>query len=424
MLSILLIAFVVMLLLGVPISIAMGASSVLAIVSAQTVSPEIIAQGIFKGLDSFPLIAIPFFLFAAEILTGARISDLLFKVALGYVGRLKGGLGYANIASVTAFSGISGSAIADVAGPGAIAIRMMHRNGYPLPYSAALTAVASIVGPLVPPSIIMILYALVDNSISVGTLFVAGIGPAVLVVIGMLLVHAFYSRRLSVDADARPPRAGELARLTARTLPALALPVFVVVGIHGGYVTASEASVVAVTYALVLGFFVYRTLSLRDLFPIALQAALASCAVLFLLATSSLFAWLLTIEQVPMVMRGLLSGVGPIAFLLMVNILLLLVGTALEPAPAILICVPILAPMAHALGIPPAQFAVIVILNLTLGMLTPPVGSLLFVASTVSRVDLNTLTRASLPMFAVQLGVLALVTAVPAVSTGLVTWLR
>jgi tripartite ATP-independent transporter DctM subunit len=417
---VLLISFLVLLALGVPISIAMGASSVLAIISAGTVSPEMVAQGIYKGLDAFPLIAIPFFLFAAEILTGARISDLLFRVALGYFGRFRGGLGYANIASISLFSGISGSAIADVAGPGAIAIRMMTQSGYPLPYAAALTATTSIIGPMVPPSIIMILYALVDTSVSIGSLFIAGIVPALIIAGGMCAINFWYCRRAKIATGTGIAGGKELALVTLKAIPALVLPVFIVLGIHGGFVTASEASVLAVGYAYVLGAFVYRTINLRTLFPIALQAAIASSAVLFLLATSGLFAWILTIEQVPHMIRGLLTGIGPIGFLMITNVVLLLLGTALEPAPAILITVPILAPMAHALGIDPLQFAVVVILNLTLGMLTPPVGSLLFVASTVARVDLMTLTRASLPMFGVQLLILALLTIFPVFSTFLV----
>jgi C4-dicarboxylate transporter DctM subunit len=277
-----------------------------------------------------------------------------------------------------------------------------------------------VIGPMVPPSIIMILYALVDNSVSIGTLFIAGIVPAILIAAGMCAINYWFCRKTRIEARIEPDRGTQLALLTLKASPALVLPIFIVLGIHGGFVTASEASVLAVGYAWLLGALVYRTIGLKALVPIALRAALASSAVLFLLATSGLFAWILTIEQVPNMIRGLLTGIGPVEFLIITNIVLLLLGTALEPAPAILITVPILAPMAHALGINSIQFAIVVILNLTMGMLTPPVGSLLFVASTVAKVDLVTLTRASIPMFGVQLVILALITIFPFISIGLV----
>jgi tripartite ATP-independent transporter DctM subunit len=415
----LVISFVVFLALGVPVSFCLGASAVAAILLSNSISLEVVAQQLYGGLDSFPLMAIPFFLLAAEIMTGGAITDVLLNFALQHLGRFKGGLGLANVTSITLFSGISGSALADVAGPGAIGIRMMANAGYDRNYAAALTASTSIIGPLVPPSIIMVVYSLVDDKVSIGGLFLAGVAPALLICLAMCLTNLVISRRRNYRHETISFSVGEKLATAVRSLPAIALPILIIVGIKSGMFTATEASVFAVAYAVLIGFFVYRTLRISMLPSMLVRAALVSVSVLMLLAASQVFAWVLTVAQVPQQISPFLTRLSAVEFLLVTTIFLLFMGTFLEPLPGIIILVPILSPIAKAIGIDPLQFAVMVILNLAIGMLTPPVGSVLFVTSMVAKTKLNRLIAELWPMLAVHCCILALVTFIPMISTAL-----
>ncbi|WP_374301247.1 TRAP transporter large permease [Ferrovibrio sp.] len=416
---------VLLLALGVPVAFAIGMSS-LAAMLANGLLPISLAQKLLTGVDSFPLMALPFFLLAAELMTGGALAEVLLRFAAMFVGHRRGGLGYTNILTLTFFSGISGSALADAAGPGAILIRMMRKSGYPAAYAAALTATTSVVGPIIPPSIIMIIYALQDQNVSVVSLFIAGIIPGLLISGSLLLYNFWASRRRNFKSDGTLPDLRTIVTTTWRALPALVLPVIIVVGIHGGVFTPTEASVIAVFYALVCGMFVYRTLTLAMLPGILARSAFLTASVLLIVAMCSAFAWVLTILKVPQMLALWIGaqGLDPLAFLLAVNILLLLFGIFIEPLPGVMVLVPILAPMAYALGIDPTHFAIVVIVNLTLGMITPPVGGLLFVTAMVAKVSLSELNRELYPMLALQLGVLALISLVPAISTWLPSVMR
>ncbi|HEC71658.1 MAG TPA: TRAP transporter large permease [Roseobacter sp.] len=423
MAEILFISLFVFMVLGLPVAFAMAISVFIAIELGSSYPPIVVVKEMFSGLDSFPLLAVPFFILAAEIMTGGAITQTLLRFASQFVGHLRGGLGYANVISSTMFAGISGSALADAAGPGAMMIRMMEKGGYDRSYAGALTISSAVVGPIIPPSIVMIIYALQDQQVSVGSLFMAGVFPGLLLACGSLVANGFVSwKRDYRSSDPRPSKA-EMWRNTVLALPALGLIVLIVGGIRGGIFTPTEASVIAVFYALFCGFFVYRALCLRDLPAIILRAALISAAVLLILGAARAFAWVLVIEGVPQFLAETIISwdLSPILFLLAVNLLMLLFGFFMDPLPGVMILVPILAPISHALGIAPDHFAIIVIVNLTLGLTTPPVGSLIFVVSSAVNLRPAALIREMPPFFLANFIVLMLLTFLPALSTWLPT---
>jgi tripartite ATP-independent transporter DctM subunit len=408
---------VLLLTLGVPVAFSIGVATLAAIL-VQGIPAIAIAQKVLTGIDSFPLLAMPLFLLAAELMTGGALAEVLLRFAAMFLGHRRGGLGYTNILALTFFSGISGSALADAAGPGAILIRMMRQSGYPAAYAAALTATTAVVGPIIPPSISMIIYALQDENVSVLELFWAGIVPGFLISGSLMGYNLWASHRRNFRSEGERPTLRVALTTTIRALPALFLPVLIVGGIHGGVFTPTEASVMAVFYALVVGMLVYRTLTFAMLPGILARSAYLTAAVLLIVTMSSAFAWVLTIVQIPQTLSAWISSLGlsPLSFLFAVNILLLAFGIFIEPLPGILVLVPILAPVAATLGIDPLHFAIVVIVNLTLGMITPPVGSLLFVTGLVARVRMADLNRELWPMLGLQLLVLALITLFPQIS--------
>ena len=414
-------AFFVLLVIGMPVAFAMAIASALAVYFGSSYPLIVVVKEMFSGLDSFPLMAVPFFILAAELMTGGAMTHILLRFASQFVGHLRGGLGYANVLSSTMFAGISGSALADAAGPGAMMVRMMEKGGYDRAYAGALTASGAVIGPIIPPSIIMILYAMQVEEVSVGALFLAGIVPG-LAMTAMLCVANWYvsKRRNYRGGDPRPP-VREMVRTTLHAIPALLLIVIIIGGIRTGIFTPTEASVVAVFYALVCGMFFYRSLKIRDLPDIIVRAALVSVAVLLILAAARAFAWVLIIQSVPQTLAAVIAGweLSPVVFLLAINVLLLVFGLFMDPLPGVMVLVPILAPIAHTLGIDPVQFAMIVIVNLTLGLITPPVGSLLFVVSSTVDLKVTQIIREIPPFFLAHVVVLVLLTFVPALSTWL-----
>jgi C4-dicarboxylate transporter, DctM subunit len=407
--------------IGVPVAFALALATVSALVMADSYPLMVLLKETFTGIDSFPLMAVPFFILAAELMSGGSLTDVLLRFAGQFVGHRRGGLGYTNVVSLTFFSGISGSALADAAGPGSMLIRMMDKAGYDRAYAAALTASTAIVGPIIPPSIIMIIYALQDDNVSVGSLFVAGLLPGVLIAGAMCAVNWYVSKKRNYKGDGENPSLDEILRTTWRALPALLLPVVILGGMRAGWFTPTEASVVAVFYALVCGKFLYRTLEWKALPDILARSALLSASVLIIIGLSASFAWVLTIEGVPQAMAEWIIAMklSPWTFLILVNVLLLLFGIFIEPLPGVMVLAPILAPVAVKLGIDPVHFAMIMIFNLTLGMITPPVGGLLFVTSNVARVPLGPLMRELKPFLWAHAGVLVILTFVPALSTWL-----
>ena len=418
---ILLISACIYLAVGVPVAFALGLSTVTALLISDSFPMLVLLKETFTGIDSFPLMAVPFFILAAELMSGGSLTDVLLRFAGQFVGHRRGGLGYTNVVALTFFSGISGSALADAAGPGSMMIKMMDKAGYDKSYAAALTAATAIVGPIIPPSIIMIIYALADDNVSVGALFVAGLLPGLLIAVAMCIVNWYISKKRNYRGDGEHPTRAEILRTTWRALPAILLPVLILGGMRAGWFTPTEASVVAVFYALVCGKYVYGTLQWKAVPDILWRSALLTASVLIIIAMSASFAWVLTIEGVPQAVAGWISGMqlSPWLFLIVINIFLLLFGIFIEPLPGVMVLVPILAPVAAKVGIDPTHFAMVVIFNLTLGMITPPVGGLLFVTSNVSRVPLNHLVRELKPFLWAHGVVLLILTFVPALSTWL-----
>ena len=420
MVTVLFVACVALLALGVPVAFALGGGTLLAMAWGQ-VPLVALPKYLFSGIDLFALEAVPFFILTAELMTGGELSAVLLRFASQFVGRFRGGMGHTNILTLTFFSGISGSALADAAGPGAIMIRMMRDDGYDSGYAAALTSATSILGPIIPPSISVIIYALAYPDVNLVGLLIAGVVPGIVIALAMAVINHVISVRRNYRGSQQRLAWRDYARNTWRALPALVLPVLILGGIASGAFTPTEASVVAVFYALFAGRVIYRTLDWNKLPGIIARSALMTASVLIIVGMSAAFAWVLTVSRVPQNLTDWIVGMqlSPLAFLFAVNLLLLAFGIFIEPLPGIVVLVPILAPIAHALGINDLQFGIVVIVNLTMGMITPPVGGLLFVTSIVARVPLDRLVRELWPFLWAQLAVLVLLTLFPVLSSGL-----
>lgn len=418
---ILLLSVCVYLAIGVPVAFALGLSTLTALALGSHFPLIVLLKETFTGIDSFPLMAVPFFILAAELMSGGSLTEVLLKFAGQFVGHKRGGLGYTNVVGLTFFSGISGSALADAAGPGSMMIRMMDKAGYDKSYAAALTASTAIVGPIIPPSIIMIIYALQDESVSVGALFAAGILPGIVISLGMCLVNWHVSKQRNYKGDGQRPAWREIVSTSVRAMPALMLPLLILGGMRAGWFTPTEASVVAVFYALFCGKFVYRTLEWKALPDILSRSALLTASVLIIIGMSASFAWLLTIEGLPTTVAEWMAAqqFSTWSFLIVVNVFLLLFGIFIEPLPGVMVLVPILAPVAIKLGVDPIHFAMIVIYNLTLGMITPPVGGLLFVTCNVAKVSMGALVRELRPFLWAHGVILVVLTFMPSLSTWL-----
>jgi len=420
MVAALFVVVVALLALGVPVAFALGGATLAAMLAGQ-VPLVALPKYLFSGIDLFALEAVPFFILTAELMTGGSLSDVLLRFASQFVGRFRGGLGHTNILTLTFFSGISGSALADAAGPGAIMIRMMREDGYDPGYAAALTAATSILGPIIPPSISVIVYALAYPDVNLVGLLIAGVVPGIVIAAAMAAINHLTSVRRNYRGLAQRATLADCLRNTWRATPALILPVLILGGIASGAFTPTEASVVAVFYALFAGRVIYGTLEWKMLPGILARSALMTASVLIIVGMSAAFAWVLTVSRVPQHMTDWIVGMHlpPLAFLFAVNLLLLAFGIFIEPLPGILVLVPILAPIAHAVGINDLQFGIIVIVNLTMGMITPPVGGLLFVTAIVAKVPLARLVRELWPFLWAQIGVLALLSLVPELSSWL-----
>jgi C4-dicarboxylate transporter DctM subunit len=405
--------------IGMPVAFALGIATLSAMLFGGDFPIMAMLKQTYEGVDSFPLMAVPFFILAAELMSGGSLTEVLLRFAAQFVGHKRGGLGYTNIVALTFFSGISGSALADAAGPGSMMIRMMDKAGYDRAYAAALTASTAIVGPIIPPSIIMIIYALQDENVSVGGLFIAGFLPGILIAMAMAAVNWHVATKRNYRGADDVSGWQDKLLITWRALPALMLPVLILGGMRAGWFTPTEASVVAVFYALICGKWIYGTLKWQAVPDILYRSALLTASVLIIIGTSNAFAWVLTIDGLPLTLAEWMAAQNFTAtsFLIAVNIFLLIFGIFIEPLPGVMVLVPILAPVAAKLGVDPIHFAMVVIYNLTLGMITPPVGGLLFVTSNVAKVPLAALTRELKPFLLAHGLVLILITFLPALST-------
>jgi tripartite ATP-independent transporter DctM subunit len=380
-----------------------------------------VAEQLLNGLfNSYVLLAVPLFILAADLMNTGSLTDRLLKFCLVLVGRFRGGLGHVNVVANVIFAGMSGSAIADAVGIGRIIIGMMTKDGrYPIAYAGAITASAAIIGPIIPPSIPMILYALVSDA-SIGYLFLGGVVPGLLLGVGFMIMNAYIARRRHFPVE-RPVPLREIPKITLDAFPALMLPVILLFGIYGGVTTPTEGAALAAAYALLAGSLLYRSLSLKQLYGALLSSAKATTSVGMLIAGALVFNYVVTIENIPTALQHFLAGfhLTPIGYLLLVNAILLVLGCILEGSTILLIIVPILIPTAKALGIDLVHFGVVAVVNIMIGLMTPPYGLLLFIVANMTKQSLAAIVREAAPFILMAVVVLAFITFVPE----LVLWL-
>ncbi|WP_409192852.1 TRAP transporter large permease [Bradyrhizobium sp. RDM4] len=400
--------------LGLPIGHAMIVPSVLYLLLSGLdlgTAAEQILNGLF---NSYVLLAIPLFILAADLMNVGSLTDRLLRFCLVLVGRFRGGLGHVNVVSNMIFAGMSGSAIADAVGIGRIIIGMMTKdNRYPVAYAAAITASAAIIGPIIPPSIPMVVYALVSDT-SIGYLFLGGFVPGILLGLGFMIMNSIIARRRNYPVEPAIPLS-EMPRITMRAFPALMLPVILLFGIYGGVMTPTEGAAAAAFYALIASTVLYRAVTWKQLYEAVLTSSKATASIGMLIAGAMIFNYVVTIENIPASLARLLHGhdMSAPVFLLVVNILLLILGCLLEGTTILLIIVPIFIPTAKLLGIDLVQFGVVVVVNIMIGLLTPPYGLLLFVLANMTRQPLGAIVREAVPFILMSLVVLAMITFIP-----------
>ena len=410
-------AFVVCLAIGIPVAFSLGLASVVYLfVNDQWQLMIGFPQKMISGIDNFVLLTIPFFILAGNLMHSADLTRQIVRFAQLLVGRVRGGLAVVNVVASMMFSGVSGAATAEASAIGAVMIPAMRKDGYNPAYAAALTAAGSILGPLVPPSLALILYGVLTGT-SISDLFLAGIVPA-FVLCGLLIVYALWkARREDHPLPEAIPR-GERAGLAIKAIPALMLPVIIVGGIRSGVFTPTEAAAVAALYALAIGVLLYRTLGRRQIAQAFYETATMTAGVMLIVAMASMTAFILGIENIPRHIAEALRGVSdsPWVLILLLNLVLLVLGLFLEPLAALVLAMPILNEIFPLLGLDSVQFGVMVVLNLMIGMITPPVGLCLFIVSAIGKQPLERVALAILPMIAICLVVLLIVAFVPALT--------
>ena len=415
MVTALFVTFAVLLILGAPVGIALGGASAVYLVGSD-IDLAVVPQFMYAGMDSFVLLCIPGFVLAGNLMNGGGITDQIVLFSNRLVGHIRGGLGLANVTGSMVFAGISGTAVAETASIGAVMIPAMRKSGYDAPFAAAVTAAASTVGPIIPPSVPMIIVGTLTG-LSVGKMFMAGAVPGLLLGLGMMLTVWILAR---VRNYPREPWQGfgALLRASRGAFWALLMTAIILFGIVGGYFTPTEASIVSAIYAFVIGLFVYKGFKLRQLPAILLESAIGAGGLILLVGLANVFGWILTSEQIPQAIAASMLALTTNKYLiiLMINILLLFVGTFMETIAALIILFPPLLAVATQVGIDPIHFATFAVLNLMIGLTTPPVGVCLFVAANIAKISLGAITKAIWPFLLCNILILFLVSYIPALS--------
>lgn len=402
-----------LLLLGIPVAFVLVLCGIILMLYLGNFDPQIISQNMVYGTNSFPLMAIPFFMLAGEIMAYGSLSQRIVDFATLLLGRVKGGLGYAAILASILFAGLSGSAVADAAALGGILIPLMNREGYQRDTSTALVASSGIIAPIIPPSIPMIIFG-VTTGVSITKLFMAGIFPGIM--LGLILMFTWYLMTKKGNfSQGKKLTFAEGIKIVKESIWALIMPIIIVGGIRFGIFTPTEAGSIAVMYALLVSIFVYKDIKFKDLSHIFVAAAKSTAVVMFVASAAIAVAWLLTIAQIPAQLADLFGGLidNRIAFLITVNILLFLVGMVMDLTPAILIFAPVLLPVAKQAGIDPVYFGLLMVLNLTIGLITPPIGTVLYVGCGVGQVTLVNLVKKIWPFLVAEIIVLLLLVLFP-----------
>ena len=409
--------------LGIPIAMALLVSGVALMVYLDVFDSQIIAQNLINGANSFPMMAVPFFILAGELMNAGGISRRIINFAMSIFGHIRGGLGYVAIVASVLFAGLSGSAVADTAALGAILIPMMIRAGYNRNRSTGLLAAGGIIAPIIPPSIPFIIFG-VTSGVSITKLFMAGIVPGLMIGIGLMITWWFVMRKEQVEVYPRKSWK-EVLHAARQAVWALLLPVIIIAGLRGGIFTPTEAAVVAAFYALAVGMLIYRELKWKDMYNVLVAAAKTSSVVMFLVAAAMVTAWLITVANVPAAMGELLAPLidHPLLLLMAINVLVLLVGTAMDSTPTILILTPVLMPIIEMAGIDPVYFGVLFVLNNCIGLLTPPVGTVLNVACGVGKIGMEDIMKGIWPFLLMEVIILILLTLFPSLVLVPLEWL-
>jgi len=407
-------AFFTTLLVGVPIAFCLGFTGLVGLWKSGVVTLQLVPQRMFTGLDLFPLLAIPLFILAGELMDAGGITKKLVTFSNLLVGHLRGGLAHTTIVAAMFLSGISGAGVADAAALGAILIPSMEKEGYDSDFAAAVVASASVNGPIIPPSITMVVYACTVG-VSVGGMFIAGFVPGFILGLGLMVVVYIISKRYTFIQQKQRAGFWKILRGSRDAVLALIMPLIILGGILSGIFTATEAAGVAVLYAFVVGIIVYRQIEWKQLARIMISSGVTTSIILFIIGTANILAWVLASQQVPQRLSAffLSLGTNPYLILFFVNLFLFIVGMFMETGAAVILLSPILHPALVSIGLHPLHVGLVFVLNLSIGLITPPVGVCLFVACTIAKISLEKLTRAILPFIAVEVVVLMIVSFFP-----------
>ena len=408
--------FIVVLLVGVPVFIALAGSSFIYTHFIAGLPDFVILHRMAGGIDSFPLLAVPFFILAGNLMNSAGITNRIYDFAVALAGWTRGGLAHVNIIGSVIFAGMSGTAIADAAGLGTIEIKAMKDHGYDTEFSVGVTAASSTLGPIIPPSLPFVIYGMMGN-VSIGALFLGGVIPGLVMTLFMMGYVYYCARRYGMGRD-QAFSWRTLAVTFIAAFPALLTPAIIIGGMTFGWFTPTEAAIAACAWAIVLGIFLYRTLTPKQFYKVSMETIETTAGVLLIVGAASLFGWVLTTARVTEAVTEILLGISrnPLVLLLLINILLLIVGCFMETIAAISILVPVLMPAVIQAGIDPVQFGVIMVLNLMIGLLTPPVGMVLFILARVANISFDRTVRAVMPFLIPLLLVLALITIFPSLT--------
>jgi tripartite ATP-independent transporter DctM subunit len=402
--------FLLLLVIGVPVAISLAGSSLI-YVMLEGVQPHLVVlHRMIGGIDSFPLLAIPFFIMAGSLMNSAGITNRIYDFALALVGWLKGGLGHVNVVGSVIFAGMSGTAVADAGGLGNIEIKAMRDHGYSVDFAVGITGASSTIGPIIPPSLPFVIYGVMANA-SIGKLFAAGVIPGLVMALTMMIMVTYYAHTRGWHRDAKFSIVALWQTFKRAFLPLLT-PIILVGGMTTGVFTPTEAAIAATAYAIVLGMGIYRTLSLKKLIKVSMETAETTALILLIVAGASIFGYLITLTKVTDNVSALVLSITttPWIVLLLVNIFLLIVGCFMETIAAITILVPVLLPLMDKIGVDPVHFGLIMVLNLMIGLLTPPVGMVLYILARVAGISFERTTKACLPFLIPLLVSLALVT--------------
>ena len=404
----------VFLLAGLPVAFSLLLSCICLILYKGTLPLLLVAQRLSNALDSFPLLAIPLFILAAEIMNHTGATQRIFRLANVLVGHITGGLAHVNILASMLFSGMSGSAVADASGLGMIEIKAMFDEGYDRPFSAAVTAASSTIGPIIPPSVPMVIYGVISGT-AIGELFIGGIVPGVLMGLSMMALVVFIARRRGFKQKRSRASAPEIRSAFIEGGPSLLLPVIILGGIWGGIFSPTEAAAVAVFYSLFLGLAINREFDIRKLPSILCQSASSTASIMLIVAAAALYGWLISVEQIPQAIKETLLSVtdNRIYLMFIINIILLIMGMFMELIAVLTIAVPVFLPIMTALGVDPVYFGVIVVLNLMIGLLSPPFGINIFILQRISNVSFGAIVKDLVPFIIILIGMLALMVLFP-----------